>query len=219
MKYYKIEMTDNQKVIGHYPQAKYEEGYNPRKEGIFSIKQNRFPDFTPRLDLRLHQESIITDYLDSSLVPFGMIVSEKMKFILEKTKLPKHKFYPINVFQEDLSFTYYWFHFIIDDFWDCIDKDKSYGKVLRIDDNFSLKRTIPAISIEENRKEMLTREAKTIKKIGIIVMNDKFPKYDIYKTAFIEHKDLISESFKKLIKENSITGMEIKPFEKFIISY
>ena len=26
MKYYKIEMTDNQKVIGHYPQAKYEEG-------------------------------------------------------------------------------------------------------------------------------------------------------------------------------------------------
>ena len=50
-------------------------------------------------------------------------------------------------------------------------------------------------------------------------MNDKFPKYDIYKTAFIEHKVLISESFKKLIKENSITGTEIKPFEKFIISY
>ncbi len=215
MKYYSTEMSDNLEIIGHHPQAEYRKGYNPRKNGSFNIKVNEFPDFVPHLELQLYQKSVPTDYLSVLGLPFGMIISERLKNIFEKYKLPRHHFYKTKVYYETKILDYYWFHYIIDDFWDHIDKENSYGEILNIGDTFSVKRRIPAISKEQNKKEVITREEHCIKKIGKIVMHKNFPKYDLYKTQFIESKTLVSIDLKKALEENNITGIEITPFERF----
>ena len=45
--------------MGHYPQADLKIGYNPRDNGHFTVKQNEFPDFNPKLELEMHPKARI----------------------------------------------------------------------------------------------------------------------------------------------------------------
>ncbi|MCL8009451.1 hypothetical protein M8845_18670 [Gelidibacter japonicus] len=218
MKYYTVEMSDNLSVIGHYPQGEYKKGYNPKENGSFNVQINEFPDFVPKLELELHKKAKPTDCLSFLGLPFGMIISEKMKETLKKHNTPKSHFYPTKIYHKNQVLNYYWFHYVIDDFWEFIDKNNSYGVVLNINSSFTLKRKIPVISKEENKKEILNHEANTIKRIGKITMKKEFPKYDFYITNFIESRKIISESLKNTIEKKGLTGMEIKLFDKFSIN-
>lgn len=115
MRYYSIGRINEISVIGHYPQTERTKKLGYHVDAFNSeskIESNEFPDFIPKYGLDLHPRSIETDVLDSGTLDFGLVVSQRLKTILESFKLPPNKFYPIDVYNSQNK--YYWFHFISD---------------------------------------------------------------------------------------------------------
>lgn len=218
--FYTITHTNDVKVIGHYPQVAFKEGYNPTLPNSHrKVKSNEFPNFIPNLELRLHDKALEVDFLKRTGPHFGLLVSQKMKDILKTFKLPRHHFYQIHVHHKDKKLNYYWFHYIVDDFWDFIDKDKSYGEVFELEPSLGVvvDRTFPLMSrgqvISETKKYKLGRT-----RLGKVVMKKSFMKYDLYKTDCLGNHTVISESLKQALEKEGITGIEIKPFDKFEVN-
>ena len=155
--FYSIGRSDDLKEIGYYPQADLRPGYNPRQNGHFMVKHYEFPDFIPNLELDLHPKANATNYLDSTAgLTSGFIIDAKFKEILSSFKLPRHHFYPIKVYKDDKLLDYYWFHYIVDDFWQYLDKDKSMAEIvyMEIPTKIGVEKTIPIIS----RDQILNKE-------------------------------------------------------------
>ncbi|TSE03825.1 imm11 family protein [Aquimarina algiphila] len=222
MKYYLIGRSDDLKTIGHDPQTTLKKGYNPRINGLYQVKHYEFPNFLPELKLELHKDAIPTDYL-YSMVGFGMMtVSEKMKEVLQNHLLPKHHFYPIEVFHKKKTLKYFWLHFIVDDFWSLLDKEKSFGEIKEMTDpvTWAVKRKVSIESKEQIRKIQFPEEyvKNEILTIGQITMKEEFPKYDLYQIGCINHTSIISEKLKNALLEKGLTGFSLQPANKFKIN-
>ncbi|WP_299246095.1 DUF1629 domain-containing protein [uncultured Aquimarina sp.] len=214
--YYLIGRSDDLKIIGHDPQTTLKKGYNPRINGLYQVKHYEFPNFLPELKLELHKDAIPTDYL-YSMVGFGMMtVSEKMKEVLQNHLLPKHHFYPIEVFHKKKTLKYFWLHFIVDDFWNLLDKENSFGEIID-SKTWAVKRKVSIESKEQIRKIMYPEEflVNELLTVGQVTMRKELPKYDLYQMGCINYTSLISEKLKNALLENGITGFEIKPYDKF----
>lgn len=219
--FYSISRSKNIDEIGYYPQADFREGYNPRKNGHFMVKHYEFPDFRPNLELEINPKANPTNYLDSTAgLMNGFILDKKLKDILSISKLPKHHFYPIKVFQTNNLLDYYWFHYIIDDFWEYLDKDKSSIEVVYMESptKITVETTMPIISNEQIISCKKNLSIGKNLRIRELIMKPSFPKYDFYKIGCLSRNTLISESLKDIIFKEGITGIEIKPFNKFLIS-
>ena len=218
MKYYTINPSDDLKVIGHYPQTELrtDEGDNVRVDGYLAMRPDTFPDFVPNLKLELHSEAKPTNFLPNNPTGFGWIVDSKLKNILEKHKLPKHHFYKIKVFHNQKSLNYYWLHYIIDDFYEFIDKDNSYGEAFEMKSPLetTVQSTFPILSWDQVQEEKKKHKFNRTR-IGKIVMKKDFPKYDLYQTRCISYISIISESLKNAMEKEHITGIETKIFDKF----
>ena len=219
MNYYQISMTSDLNIIGHYPQTKLrtDQGDNVRVDGYLAMKAYKFPDFIPNYKLELHPKAKPTNFLSKGPVNFGWIVDGKLKRILESYKLPKHHYYKIKVFYKTEVLDYFWLHYIVDDFWDFLNTENSYCEVFSKKTPFEVQidKVFPILSkeqvIEEKKKYRLGRT-----RIGKITMKSNFPKYDLYETDIYSHT-IISHLMKSHLEKENITGIEIKPFDKFII--
>ncbi len=220
MKYYSITRSDDIKIVGRYPQTNFRKGYNPKLNGCFNVEENTFPDFVPNLELELHPKSLITDYLYVINLPFGIIINEKMKSIFSNFKLPRHHFYKVKVYHKDIILKYYWFHYIIDDFWNFLSKENSYGEVKKMINSvkYIVNKQVKIISKEQIVKEKYQLKGTDLLTVGKISMNKEFPMYDFYRLDCLSYNTVISENLKKALEGNNITGMEITPFERFEVS-
>ncbi|MGG8498138.1 imm11 family protein [Tenacibaculum sp. TC6] len=216
MKYYKIDFDfDTTKVIGHYPQTDIKKGYNPGlSDSHRQVKPYEFPNFIPNLELELHKEAKATDYIQK-FVSFGMVINARFKSILQQFKLPPHAFYPIKVYHKGDLLEYFWFHYIIDDFWQNINMEKSTVQVykkfeFKIDKIIS----IPKLEDIDNLKKSLTRQEDL--RFNKIYFKSSFPKYDVYETQELEFIPVISEPLLEALQEAGMTGFRVKPFDKII---
>ena len=220
MKYFSVSISDNLEMIGHYPQTKIktEQGDDVRVDGYLAMRYDKFPDFVPNYKLELHPKAIPTNFLPNSPASFGWVVDSKLKIILESHELPKHHFYPIKVYHKNQILDYYWLHYIIDDFFEFIDKKKSYGEVFEFTSPFEtiVEQTFPILSWDQVLKVKKSNKYNRTR-IGKIIMKKNFPKYDVYETRCISYSQIISQKLKEVFEKEGITGMEIKPFDKFII--
>ncbi len=225
MKYFSVSISDDLKIIGNYPQTKLrtDSGDNVRIDGYLAMEANKFPDFMPNFKLELHEKAIPTNFLPISPASFGWIVDDKLKSIIEKHKLPRHHFYKIKVYHKNEILIYYWFHYIIDDFYEFIDKSKSYGEVYEFKNTTKapikkietvVKETFPIHSWDQVLKEKKKHGYNTTR-IGKIVMKDDFPKYDIYETRCINYITIISENLRNDSIKEGMTGFETKLYNKF----
>jgi len=218
MGYYYITKIDDLKEIGHYPQTNLKKGYNPRKNGHFQVKSNEFPDFIPNLELVIHSKAIPTDYLDHSSSG-RMIISQRMKIIIENHNIPRHHFYPIKVYHNNILLNYYWLHFIVDDFWSFLDTQNSYAEHKTFLDSLKTKviKKIPIICREQIIKEDDEIPISDILALGHVKMKKGFPKYDLYKIGCLSYNTLISESLRDSLISEGMTGFETKLYDKFEI--
>lgn len=218
MNFYTINTSDDLNIIGHYPQTKLkvDKEDNVRVDGYLAMKANKFPDFVPKYELELHSKAIPTNFLPKNPASFGWIIDNKFKTILEKYKLPKHHFYKVKVYHKDKILDYYWLHYIIDDFWDFIDKDNSYVEVFKFETPIEIKviEKIPIISHSQITEEEKKHDYGSLR-IGNIKMNKEFPKYDLYQTKCINYNTLISESLRDRLIEEGLTGFETKLYVNF----
>ncbi|CAA0245013.1 conserved hypothetical protein [Tenacibaculum maritimum] len=216
MKYYKIDWDhDNLDVIGNYPQIEFKSDYNIKKNnGIREVKPNKFPDFIPDIELKFHKNAKTTNLIERSSVSFGMYIDNTFKNILEKFKLPKHKYYEIKVYQKDKIYNYYWFHYIIDDFWEWIDKEKSKAIIIDNKKNFQAVAEVDLNLTEDEMKNLFYYELPYYQnpKWEKIVFKNDFPKYDLYETQSVERTTIISDVLLKSLQKANITGYMVKPY-------
>ncbi|KKM62567.1 hypothetical protein LCGC14_1520310, partial [marine sediment metagenome] len=194
MLYFKIFNSDNLDEIGHYPQTKLKAGYNPSlPESHWQVKSNEFPDFIPNYELELHEKAVPTNLIDPASGSFGLVVDSKLKTLFQEFNLPPHHFYPIKIYQKSKLLDYYWMHFIISDFWENIDMDKS---TLRIQSNTSkdIYIILPVLSKEYVEKLSLYYLHKYEYTLFAdkLYFKDSFQIYDIIDIEFLEYTPLIS---------------------------
>ena len=212
--FFRISHNHDLNIIGYYPQTDIAKGYNPiSNNGHRNVKRYEFPDFVPNYELELHPKAKATSLLPKVGPSFGLVVDGNFKEILSKHKLPPHHFYKIKVYQKDRILDYYWFHYIVDDFWEFVDKEKSYGEVYSVKRNiYTIYEKVNIISkdqiIELRRNLVLPKmfSAKTI-------MKTTFPNYDLYETE-LTNTMFLSAKLKLAIEEAGLTGMVIKPYDK-----
>lgn len=179
MEYFQIRNSTDLNEIGDYPQTTFVKGYNPLL-GHRKVKSYEFPNFSPNYELQLTAQAKVTDNISKVGANFGMVVNEKVKAILKNFKLPKHRFYSMKVYKDDEALPYYWFHYIIDDFWNFLDTKNSYGEIFEMElTNKKVIKSFPLIS-KEQLKKVEDQENTILKQIGKIQMLPNFPKYDFY---------------------------------------
>ncbi|MFL0121196.1 DUF1629 domain-containing protein, partial [Tenacibaculum maritimum] len=174
--FFLIRPTDDLNQIGYYPQVSLKEDYNPNLNGHWKVPHNEFPDFEPNLELKLHSKGKKSDYINLGDLRNSFIVSEKLKQILSEYKLPKHEFYPIKLYYKKELITYYWFYFIINDFWAFLNKEKSYAEVVNADHLDKIER-IPIISREQILNEEMKFKFPFNVRTGKVFMTTEFPEY------------------------------------------
>jgi hypothetical protein len=210
--YYKIWNSGDINEIGHYPQTKLNDGYNPTlPNSHWQVEANKFPDFTPNYELKLYKNAFPTDYLDADSKPTGIFISRKLKELIQNFRLPPHKFYKIDVFQNEKKLDYYWLHYIVDDFWEYVDLEKSTAKVYHLV-NKKYSEIIPITSLNkiEDMKSNLERGFKLA--LDKIIFKAELP-YDLFKISNIIYEPvIISELLRDEMRNHKITGFEAKIF-------
>ncbi|WP_133162599.1 imm11 family protein [Flavipsychrobacter stenotrophus] len=189
-------------------------GYNYVSE--FSVSKlsrcyDRLPAFIPDLDsFILSSKALLTDILSTSLINRGLIVSNRVKEILEKCLLPEHAFFPIGLYYKNERIeNYFWFH-LISDFVDNIDFEKStfYLKDYNIDEAITINSEV------ELRKIMKTKSITANIKSDNVVLKNKI-NFDLFKIGTFDINIYISDKLKNVFNEQQITGIQILPSQLY----
>ncbi|MDO6852609.1 hypothetical protein Q4599_03405 [Cellulophaga lytica] len=215
MKYYSIGKSNEIDIIGFYPQTKrtsksgfYIGDYNSERQ----VNPGEFPDFEPNFGLDINSEAKETDVLDSaSCLSFGLIISKKLKLILEEYALPPHRFYPIKVY--DSIEQYYWFHYIskIEKY---IDFKSTTIEIYVNRPPFKIQEIKTFNSQEELMNFKREMSYKSSMKFKSICLTENFPKYDLFEITGAQYFTLISHKLMKRLKDEKITGFEYQEYDK-----
>ncbi len=219
MNYYSIFRSDDLKVIGHYPQTELKKDYNPRlPDSHWQVMPFEFPDFKPNLEITLNKDAIPTDYLHFSDSKTGFILSKRFVDFLTEFSLPKHQFYPIKVYHRAELLDYYWFHFIVDDFWNYINRSLSKAVIFDSKQNHEIIGEVDLNLTPDEIKNLKYTELKYHQKMRWerIVFNKEFPRYDVYETKSITYTSILSKKLVTALNEAGLTGFETKLFEKIV---
>lgn len=209
MKYFNLQTTIDLDVAGEVPQASVSR--NSEFSSPFSLVKivtSRLLEQIPLLELERGQNAKLTDILSSYSVPFGLIVSSRLKDLLLKFKLPPHKFYSFKLIDGGaVRDDYFWFH-CYDDLWQYIDSSRSRFEVYRMFKHCTIAeyplQTSQQIESLINSLELL--HATRLKEIYFL---ESFPGYDIILNDIISLDIWISEELKGALESEGITGYDI----------
>jgi len=220
MNYYLLNHSVEGKIVGtQYPQIqKMIKGYDMKAPDAIRTLENCYeelPTFTPNLNaFQLHARAKPTDLVSSVFGPFGIIVSEKLKLILEQHNLSKHTFFKATLQHKIKSYdNYYWMH-IIPDYLDYVDYPNSNFIIeLPLSQNLgAVKISSKADWFEKKEKVKNDNPSKTIyisaKKIKFL---PEFYKLDLdfFEVARLTSRPIISSHLADALRQNNITGIEI----------
>lgn len=166
--YYTLKYACNTLETGsEYPQIqKMKNGYDYNatdSTSALSKARNKFLTFQPNLDsFQLHSKAKMTDLLSNGLTgAFGILISDKLKNVLEKYKIVSHKFYPAKIaLKNEIFENYYWMQ-IISDLTSCIDYNKSKFFIYK---DYSINvGNIAIVSKEDllNKREQLKKKSQS----------------------------------------------------------
>ena len=132
--------------------------------------------------IRIHKTKDVPNFMFLKELPFGYVVSNKLKNILKKHHLPAYQFYPIPILKDEQIIQYYWLHWIFD-FWYYVDTEKS-----------QLQKQY------ENQEVFLKKEIS----FKTLVFKKDFPKYDIFNVDNSEKGIFFSEKLVNRMNENKL---------------
>jgi len=208
--YFKLDFSTDLKEIGpEYPQAGPCKSYNFKgAQSYFNIHFNKFPEFIPDLNyFEIHRRAPFTDVVSSGL-SFGMIISQKLKTLLQDYNLVETRYYPMQLRRgAEENKEYYWMH-PISSFIEFVDFKRTKFFV----DTFGKRGMDLEISTAEELHELrghYIEQNKFVKAQTVYLIHD-FEKLglDLFLTD-LTLRILISESLKATIIQEKITGVEI----------
>lgn len=206
-KYYTIKLSTDAKKIGCFPQVDCLTQFHAHQ-----LKYGRFPDFNPELSFELEKKAKLTEILSQATISAdGLLISEKVKDILEKHDLLDHRFYSASVKdQKGKSHPYFWLHLVAKpEYLNWIDFPNSkflLEKGIRNFENISIN------SKEEYDQKV--REANDMETLADIVV-DKIVctplfnnKLSLFVFPKIDNRIFVSSDLKEELVSGSITGIE-----------
>lgn len=210
MKYFDLQYTIDLNSSGRIPQAVSTD--RSEFNSVFSsvqISPERLLDEIPLFELELEAEANITDILSSYTVPFGLLVSAKLKNLLCEFRLPPHRFHQINLIDRGiLRNDYFWFH-CFDDLWKYIDPSISTLEVYHKFNRSSIGE-IPLHSSKQIREIRNMLEFEQDIRLKDLYFSRNIPSYDIIMNNIFGLYLWISETLKKALETEGITGYDIR---------
>ena len=218
MMFYTIEPAcDTPETGSVYPQVQdMVAGYDFTKpNSIHKLRYNKLPDFQPDLDyFVLEKKAKPTDLISVSISPFGFLIGEKFKSILEKFTLPEHEFYPATLAVGDSKLDSYFWFLPIYNLSDQVDYSKTifYSK-----DTFNNVEKLD-INSPEDVKEQWPKIGYTKK---IVSENIYFKSgfklnLDLFMIGVFDFNIYLSEGLKSTLINEKITGLDLRPVEYLV---
>lgn len=208
MRYYGLRPTRDVGVAGAFPQAVATE--RNLFGSPFSPIDIQYPiirDSIPFAELELVDGAQLTDVLSSYSIPFGLLVSERLKSILSQCRLPPHMFYKIRLIHLGVqSCTYYWMHYY-DDLWQYVEPSKTIFEV------FHRTRKVPINEVSIASRDSLAELESSLEflhgvRLKSLVFTEQYPNYDIVLDNIFGLRTLVSERLvEKLVRAN-VTGYD-----------
>ena len=219
MKYFSIRNSVNFKIIGNYPQVK-EYKYicdiwsDPKFIDRFEFLKINFEPITANVNLYSKAEA--TDLIGADAIGFSkrLLVSDKLKNILERNRKSGLQFFKTIVFRGKSEINNYWVSNTYETNLNYIDYKKSHVflmdyfselellKINSFNDFSEYEKKIEAIGYPKNLM---------IKKISLVTnIDDNF-----FILRYVEGgvKYVVSEKLKKEIEDACCTGLEFQPIE------
>lgn len=220
MKYYAIEYSLNENVMGNIPQVKdVIHNCHVMEDPRFI---DRFPftkiNHVPKLSYPvLHNNSIKTDLINVGGIGFSfgsLFISSKLKQIFEKYSNYGVHFYKSKLIQENIKDITYWQSHIYDIPYHIIDFDKT--KIILRDRDIN--RKILTSELEVNNAEELLDIVKFLKYPKMITLENLNIKLSSNLDYFFlrytrSNHGIVSERLKKKIESEKCTGIEFRPIE------
>jgi hypothetical protein len=216
-----------------YPQIqKWKSGYDDDKADSYysyyeaSSKGSVFPDFTPDLDaLVMYNRAKPTDIISSGL-SIGLIISKKLKAIIEQFKFQSYRLYPTKIIHKKVELNEYYFMHIISDYYSDYLDFVNYKQSVFI---------TAGIANDNPQNIILTSKQDYLNKAKEL-QNDFSVKKNTYRAIYAERicfnrefdKNLdffiapfgidyyISQNLKNALVENGITGYEIQTTNRIL---
>jgi len=214
--YYIISNAAGTKETGmEFPQVKaMSKGYDlnaPNSVWALHEVRNAKPEFKPNLDsFVLYKKARLTDTISAGYIGGrGLLISERFKKLLQKFNLTKHIFFPATVIKDDSAYKYFWMHLVESDYREYVVFPKT---------RFS---NWPKLKLKDYQDYLKFDKGED--KFGqlradFVTLNKKFNQtIDLFMISGFDQNLYISQKLITAIKENSITGLEIKDATKKLV--
>ncbi len=207
--YFGLTESAEDKIIGTYPQlVDMIEGYDYEANNSVNnlqIYRGIEPPFTnPNLDgFKAAKGAKITDIMSGPIGGRGFILSNRVKSIFEKFKIPKHYFFEAKIYHKNICYdNYYWFH-LVSDYRQFVDYKKSEfykGKDLFKFDNYDEYLKFSEIT---DRHGFLMAEK--------VVLSRSFylSDFDMFMISNFDQTIYISDSLRAELSVSKISGYEL----------
>lgn len=204
-KYFTVDIEIERKIMGDcYPQIEIIEPIDIAE----SLTSWNFPENNILFEVVLHKNAKMTDVLSNFQTnSSGLMVSKRLKEILDNFKLMKHKYYPVKI--KGHNEIYYWLH--LSDMQLSYNLDYNHSsfyqtKYNSIQDEIILSSFNEYIILKEKFGSSFGMRLKETR-----LNEDSLKKLDLFKFIPFSGVDLfISENLKSALEENQILGLKFK---------
>lgn len=228
MKYFAIESSLNEKLMGKIPQVKeFKHNCNIDEESNF-IDNFIFEkiEIQPILsNVVLFANAKQTDLIDTLGdvgFKFGYLISDKFKQILDQFNCYGFQFFKTYVIQENEKLNDYW---VINKY-DFPHQFIDFKKTVFLLNDRDVNRNLISEPISFRSIEDFNLLVNSIKYPKMILIRDLFFtddfEFDLFSIRFYEkggHKGIVSEKLKNEIENSGITGIEFKPLDLSIYEW
>lgn len=183
-----------------------------------SFIQNDFPEFDRVLRFELHNKAELTNCVSQGgLASSGVLIDGKVKGIFDEHNLITHKYYPVEIIEENgtlITNDYYWIQLRQD-----LTGDIDYNNSIFSEINIASR--IGEIKLESFNDYKSQREEKGWKwdaeaKELHLRMDSDVNKLDLFQLFPFDLTICISERLRNSLIDNNVSGFEINPYEKVL---
>lgn len=221
MSYCKLKLSSDRKIIGNggYPQCKgcptslgLTLKWFKEPNSMTNLTNDEFPSFVPNLIFELEDKAFLTDAISpSNLSAKGLLVSSKLKRILEKHNLMEHKFFKAEVIFKEDKHDYFWLHFkdCTEKYLSAIDYENSNFYIANL--AFMHVKDIEIKSYEDYIQKKSNLSMKYI--LGAKIRLDESLRnenLDLFYFPYISRHYFLSNNLHDIVKKNGITGFDIE---------
>lgn len=209
MKYFELRETIELCFAGRIPQARKTDNCvfgSPFSSVHITLEQ--LPKQIPLLELELVKGAKTTDILSSYSLPFGLLVSSKLRDLLREFNLPPHRFHQINLIDRGiLRNDYFWFH-CFDDLWKYLDSSRCTLEIFHRFKRQTLQE-VPIISYQQLRDLYDSLEFEQDMRLKELYFSEDIPLYDVMQNNIFGLGTWISERLKRALESEGITGYDM----------